>query len=286
VPKLKLPETFRAMGVDVVVAGGNSRELVEVMELFEAWDGVFSRFRPESELSRINAAASDFVVVSPLFGRALATSLDAAAATQGLVDPTLGAAIVAAGYDRDFAALCDDGLPLEPPAPGRWKAVRLSGRLLLRPAGLELDLNGVVKSLAVDEALGLLAGPGFVSAGGDIAARGPITVALPANGAVRLLGGGLATSGTRSRHWRRGGEEQHHLIDPRSGRPSRSRWSDVTVAAATCVAADVAAKAAFLLGDDGPAWLEELRLPGRFVAREGIHVNSKWAQLDCEARCL
>jgi thiamine biosynthesis lipoprotein len=91
-----------------------------------------------------------------------------------------------------------------------------------------------------------------------------------------LLSGGLATSGRTKRRWVRGGEEQHHLIDPRTGRPSTSRWDEVSVCGATCLAADVAAKAAFLLGDDGPDWLDERNLPGRFVARGRTHENRSW----------
>ena len=115
--------------------------------------------------------------------------------------------------------------------------------------------------------MGVLSGPGFVSAGGDLATKGEVDVALPGGGAVRLVSGGLATSGRTKRRWLRAGEEQHHLIDPATGRPSASRWEQVTVCGATCLAADVAAKAAFLLGDDGPDWLDERGLPGRFLAQ-------------------
>ena len=92
-------------------------------------------------------------------------------------------------------------------------------------------------------------------------------VALPGNGSVRLDAGGIATSGSSRRRWMRGGAEQHHLIDPATGRPARVPWDEVTVAAGTCAAADVAAKAAFLLGWDGPVWLDERGLPGRFLTR-------------------
>ena len=107
----------------------------------------------------------------------------------------------------------------------------------------------------------------WISAGGDIAVRAPLTVAVPGGGSVELRRGALATSGRSKRRWLRGGREQHHLIDPRTGRPSHSPWTDVTACGATCLAADVAAKAAFLLGDDGPAWLDERGMPGRFLAR-------------------
>jgi thiamine biosynthesis lipoprotein len=142
---------------------------------------------------------------------------------------------------------------------------------------VQLDLNGVVKAMAVDDALARLDGPGFVSAGGDLATRGEVDVALPRGGAVRLHAGGLATSGRTTRRWLRGGEEQHHLIDPATGRPASGPWNEVTACGATCLEADVAAKAAFLLSGDGPAWLDELGLPGRFVARDGaVLENDRW----------
>ena len=269
------------MGADVVV-GAAPGELERIGLLFAEWDRVFSRFRPESELCRVNRDPAKVVVLSRLFAHAARVALGAAAATEGLVDPTLGLAIEAAGYDRDFAELRDDG-PLGSTATGRWRAVRLDGRLLSRPLGVALDLNGVVKSLAVDAALDEISGPGFVSAGGDVAARGGAVVGLPGGGSLRLGSGGLATSGRTKRQWLRGGELQHHLLDPRTGRPSTSRWDEVTVAAGSCVAADVAAKAAFLLSAYGPDWLDERKLPGRFRAGGEVVVNRAWDEVSAVA---
>lgn len=274
---------FRSMGCEIVVAGGDPTAVAGV---FARWEGAFSRFLGDSELSRVNASPEAGLVVSPLFARALRIALDAAAETDGLVDPTLGAALEAAGYDDDFALLPADG-PLGPAAPSRLGELRLDGTILRRPPGLVLDLNGVVKALAVDEAVAALPGDGFVSAGGDLAARGPVDVGLPSGGAVRLVRGGLATSGVSSRVWRRGDAVQHHLVDPRTGRPSSSPWREVSVAGATCLASDVAAKAAFLLGPDGPDWLDWRGLPGRFVGRDGaVHANQAWrAGISAEAAC-
>jgi thiamine biosynthesis lipoprotein len=103
-----------------------------------------------------------------------------------------------------------------------------------------------------------------------------VDVALPGGGSVRLVSGGLATSGRTKRRWLRGGEEQHHLIDPATGRPSASPWDEVTVCGATCLVADVAAKAAFLLGEEGPDWLDERGLPGRFVSAGRARENASW----------
>ena len=267
---------FQAMGVGVVVGGATRAELEAVQELFDRLDRTFSRFRADSELNVVNEGSAEFVGVSPVFARALVLALDAARRTDGLVDPTLGAAIEAAGYDRDFAELPADAPPPGPAVHGSWRHVRVAGRLVFRYPGTKLDLNCVVKGLAVDAALGLLAGEGFVAAGGDVVVRGSADVGFPGGGSLALKNGGLATSGTTRRRWVRGGELQHHLIDPRTGRPSTSRWSEVTVAAASCLEADVAAKAAFLLSDDGPEWLDERGLAGRFREGERLVANAAW----------
>jgi thiamine biosynthesis lipoprotein len=264
------------MGVDIVVAGADDESLTAIESHFARVDALFSRFRHDSELNAVNAAGSWLVPVSPLFAEAVETAIAAAAATDGLVDPTLGQAIEAAGYDRDFALIGADERPPGPAAPGSWRTVCIAGRLLFRPPGTKLDLNGIVKSLAVDEALTRLPGNGFVAAGGDIATRGPVAVGLPGEDGVQLLAGGLATSGRTNRRWSRGGRPQHHLLDPRSGRPSSSRWLEVTVAAESCLAADVAAKAAFLLSFEGPDGLDERGLPGRFVGEDRIVSNDAW----------
>jgi len=267
---------FRAMGVEVVVGAEGDASRDAVRRLVFRWDCLFSRFREGSELNRVNASPSDVVVVSEMFARAVRAALAAARATDVLVGPTLGAALLSAGYDRDFELLAADPRPTGIPVPGTWRSVSLTGRLLSRPQGTLLDLNGVVKSLVVDEALRLLPERSFVSAGGDLATSGEVVVALPGGGAVRLESGALATSGKTARRWVRGGVEQHHLIDPRTGRPSRSRWDEVTVAASSCLSADVAARAAFLLSEDGPGWLDERGLPGRFLVDGTAFENDAW----------
>ncbi len=228
------------MGCDAAVAADDPATVVEVLE---RWEETFSLFRPESELSRVNRSRAHVLAVSPLFAQALEVALGVAAETDGLVDPTL----------------C-----------GRSPEVVLSERVLSRPPGLALDLNGVVKALAVDAAAATLEQPGFVSVGGDLAVRGPVDVALPAGGAIRVVEGGLATSGTASRG--------AHLVDPRTGRSAESRWEQVTASGATCLGADVAAKVGFLLGERGPEWLDERGIPGRFVSAGGeIVENDAWA---------
>jgi FAD:protein FMN transferase len=275
---------WRAMGCDVVVAGATPAELGAVRALLAEREARFSRFRADSELARVNASSARALHVSEPFARALATALAVAERTGGRLDPTLGAALEAAGYDRDLAELDEDPRPPGPAVPGRRGEVQLAGRLLTRPPGLRLDLNGVVKAMAVDDALGCLAGDGWVSVGGDLAARGPVDVALPGGGAIRLVAGALATSSTAVRRWRRGGAWQHHLIDPATGRPAISPWVTVTACGATCLAADTAARAALLLGEAGPRWLEGLGIPARLVdADGGVTVTAAWSQATAEA---
>ena len=276
-------ERFPSMGCDVVAGGGSATERREVMALFAERERVFTRFSDDSELSRVNAAAGTWVTVSALFADTLRVALQLAEQTAGLLDPTLGAAIESAGYTRDFELLEPDATPPGPASPGRWRAVRLLGRRVHAPAGVRLDLNGVVKALAVDDALALLSGDAFVSAGGDVAARGELTVALPDGDTMRLRRGALATSGTTKRRWLRGGRIQHHLIDPATGRPAVAVWEQVTACGATCLAADAAAKAGFLLGDEGPGWLDTRGIPGRFYAPDGITVNEAWTEQEALA---
>jgi thiamine biosynthesis lipoprotein len=228
------------MGCDAAVAADDP---ATVVGLLERWEETFSLSRSESELSRVNRSRAHVLMVSSLFAQALEVALDVAAETDGLVDPTL----------------C-----------GRSPEVVLSGRMISRPLGLALDLNGVVKALAVDAAAATLEQPGFVSVGGDLAVRGPVDVALPAGGAIRVVEGGLATSGTASRG--------AHLVDPRTGSAAESRWEQVTASGATCLGADVAAKVGFLLGERGPEWLDARGIPGRFVgAGADIVENNAWA---------
>jgi thiamine biosynthesis lipoprotein len=275
---------FLAMGTTVVVGGGSPSQVVAIERLFRDRERTFSRFVDDSELNRVNASAGRLVSVTPVFAEALRVALSAEDETDGLVVPTVGGALEAAGYTRDFLLLYPDPAPLGARRPAVAGSVFLLGRLVRVAPGVQLDLNGVVKSRTVDEALALLSGPGFVSAGGDLATHGELSVALPDGDPVTLRRGGLATSGTVKRYWLRGGRLQHHLIDARSGRPAMSRWTQVTACGATCLAADVAAKAGFFLDADGPAWLDEREIPARFVdGKGGITVNRAWSDSMHEA---
>ncbi|HVU76764.1 MAG TPA: FAD:protein FMN transferase [Gaiellaceae bacterium] len=264
------------MGCDVALPYG--MPVGPVRALFEERDARFSRFRESSELNRVNECPLGLTPVSEEFASMLDLSLDAARATDGLVSPAVGGALLAAGYDRDFSRLPLDVGAVEPAGVPSWTTLSLHGAGLLRSEPLVLDLNGVVKGRTVDDALAL-AGRGWVSAGGDVATFEPLVVGLPGGDTVTLHGGGLATSSVAKRRWLADGRPQNHLIDPRTARPTTSPWRDVSVAAGSCYVADVAAKAALLLGDDGPAWLEERRLAGRFVDHDGrVVLTDAWAR--------
>lgn len=257
-----------------------------------AIDVACSRFRPDSELVRLNARTGRPVRVGPLLADAIAAALRVAAATDGDVDPTVGRALRVAGYDRDFADLADTGAPgwsaSAAPAPG-WRQVRLDleTRMVHTQPGVELDLGSGAKALAADRGAASAAAaagcPVLVNLGGDLALGG----GAPADGwAVRvtedhaaefsapgqtilLRSGALATSSTTVRRWRRGGQAVHHILDPATGLPVREIWRTVSVAAARCVDANAASTAAIVRGPRAPAWLEALGLPARLVAADG-----------------
>ena len=263
------------MGCDVALS--DAMHLDSVRALFDERDRCFSRFLPSSELNAVNALPLGVALVSEELASMLSLALDAGRATDGRVTPAVGGAVLAAGYDRDSALLSGDGDAVVPARVPPLDSIVLRDRMLLRSECVILDLNGVVKSRTVDDALALV-GRGWVVAGGDVATSIPLVVGLPGGDTVLLENGGLATSSTSLRAWKRGGVTQHHLIDPATGSPARTPWRDVSVAAATCFVADVAAKAALLLGTGGAAWLDARGLAGRFVDHDGhVTVNEAWA---------
>ena len=265
-----------------------------------AIDAACSRFRDDSELSRLNRRAGDPVEVSPLLFTALEAAVRACRMTDGAVDPTMGRAIRVLGYDRDFAAL-REAAPLNvivQPAGGagviemdrRTRTVRVCG-------GHELDLGATAKALAADRAaLAARAAAGcgvLVSLGGDLAIAGPapedgwpILVtddhAAPLDGpgdVISLRSGALATSSVTVRRWRQGGAPRHHILDPRSGAPAREHWRTASVVARSCVDANAAATAAIVWGAAGLAWLGAHRLPARLVEPDGtITYVAGWPQ--------
>ncbi|MEY9875603.1 thiamine biosynthesis lipoprotein [Streptacidiphilus sp. MAP12-33] len=256
-----------------------------------AIDAACSRFRPASELSRANAAAGTGtpVIVGPLLSEALDAAWKAAENSGGLVDPTVGAAVVGLGYDRTFASLRPEqvGTPVTAPAPGlrivEWDP---HARRLRMPAGVALDLGATAKAWAADRAAHRIAeatGCGvLVNLGGDLAAAGAppeggwrVAVAddhrtpQPDSPVVAVHSGGLATSGTAVRTWTRDGHRAHHIVDPRTGRNPQAYWRTVTVAARSCLEANTAATAALVLGPDASRMLRQAGLPARLAHESG-----------------
>jgi thiamine biosynthesis lipoprotein len=266
-----------------------------VRALFDEWESALSRFRPESELTRLNARAGRPIAVSSLLNDEVASALAGARATRGAFDPTLLPDLVRLGYDRTFADLpADASASRRPPFfGGQWHGIRLDSdrRRILLPPGAALDVGGVAKGMAVDAALDRIEielgiGTALVDAGGDLAVRGlppgqkTWQVAIEGTAIpVALRHGALATSGSGRRRWLQGGVQRHHLIDPRTGEPAASGLSSVTVAAATCRQAEVGATAVFVLGaTEGTALLERHDLAGLLVGSRGIETVGRWPQ--------
>jgi thiamine biosynthesis lipoprotein len=265
-----------------------------------------SRFRPDSELVRVGHAAAGAskpytTVVSPLLAEAISVALRGAELTDGDVDPTVGAAMAALGYDRDFAELPADSppphhRPVRPPVTIRhipeWRQIRLNPQTneLTLPPKTQLDLGATAKAWAADRSAGRLAealGCGvLVSLGGDTSVAGEpppdawqirvqdIT-GLPDESpdgptqVIAITSGGLATSSTAARRWRHGGDVLHHILDPRTGMPANPVWRTVSVTAATCADANIASTAAIIRGSAAPAWLTDIGFAARLVARDG-----------------
>lgn len=257
-----------------------------VKQVMRDMDEVASRFRPDSELSRVNAAPGRWVAVDPLLIAAVERAIDAAEATGGLVHPLLGRPLVELGYDRDLATLVERPsagvVESQPPPLDAWREIEVDPDRGLRiPAGTALDLGATGKAWCTDLAVAALAdhgvAPAVVSIGGDLRTVGlpawPVAVAEhpdgPTEEIVELSEGALATSSTRVRRWTSGGVRRHHLLDPRTGGPAIEVWRTVTVAADTCVAANTASTAAVVLGSDAPAWLTRRGHAARLVAADG-----------------
>jgi FAD:protein FMN transferase len=244
---------FRAMGTEIelfVDAPRSEAALVDAAAEFHRLEELLSRFRADSELSRLNRdgaidASPDLVEVTQL-------ALKARERTGGRFDPTVHEALVAAGYDRSFELLSpEDGESRAAPCGGHvWV---FGDRVELEP-GFKLDLGGIGKGYAAEQAAAVLgaAGPCLVNAGGDVAVRGgswPVGVQTSTGTlTLELSTGALATSGRDRRRWRREGRELHHLIDPATGTPAHGDLLRVTVVGNDAIDAEVWAKALFLVG--------------------------------------
>jgi thiamine biosynthesis lipoprotein len=294
--------------VVVTEADRLSAVLDAVQGTVSEFDRTCSRFRQDSELMTLGREAGRPHHASDLLREALRAGLRAAELTDGDVDPTLGSALLALGYDRDFDQVRARSVP-EPSPPtlrfasvAGWRAIRIDDRAgtVTIPEGVSLDLGATAKALAADHAAAAARAAGggsvLVSLGGDLATAGPAPeegwrvrvtddhrAGTEAPGQwIVIRSGGLATSSTAVRRWRTGRETVHHLLDPVTRQPADGGWRTASVAAATCLDANIAATAAIVRGPRAPGWLESLALPSRLVSDEGrvAHVGGWSAEGD------
>jgi thiamine biosynthesis lipoprotein len=292
--------SFPAFGSTATVAVTEPSALraarAAVEDVVEAFDLACSRFRDDSELSAVNAGAGTAVPAGELLLDAVEAALRGARLTDGDVDPTVGEALVALGYDRDFESVRAAPTAVAPvrvaSVPG-WRTIQVdreAGTVRLA-TGVTLDVGATAKALASDRAAAAAsesAGCGaLVSLGGDIAIAGP----APADGWrvrvtddhradasapgqwITLRSGGLATSSTTVRRWATSAGQAHHLVDPATGSPAAGAWRTASVTAASCLDANIASTAAIIRGERALTWLESLRLPSRLVGVDGMVVH-------------
>jgi FAD:protein FMN transferase len=306
-------ETWDALGTTAVLRHDGPADPAArsaVQRELDAIDAAASRFRADSELSRLNAMPGPgprTLTTTALFAQAVRLAIRGADASDGAVDPTLAPDLVALGYDRDWHELVavSPGAPLADRGEtivyrrrrSRWEEITVAGdpaRVTL-PAGVQLDLGATAKALAADRAARAAHEAGatgvLVALGGDIATCGPPPVggwaihvtddhrdgpSAPGQ-TVAIRSGAVATSSIATRRWRHAGQTMHHILDPRSGDPVRGPWRTVSVAAATCADANIAATAAIVLGTDAQGWLAEHGLPARLVALDGaVRIQGGW----------
>lgn len=290
---------FRAMGCQMLAVIDRDEQraadlLADVPGWFEGWEQQLSRFRDDSALMRLNAAGQPFAA-PPALWSVIGVALRAARQSDGLVSPTTHDALAAAGYDRTFAEIDRDrDRAPEIAQPPDWRLIARNerARTVTLPAGTHIDLGGVAKGWAADQAARRLAacGPALVDAGGDISVSGPmaggapwpIAVASPfapeeTLGMLLIRRGAVATSGRDYRRWRRGGVEQHHIIDPRTGRPADTDVLAATVVGLDGPSAEMAAKVALILGGRaGIAWLDaHAPLAGMLALEDGRVLHSR-----------
>ncbi|NUR17176.1 MAG: FAD:protein FMN transferase [Dermatophilaceae bacterium] len=285
---------FRAMGSDfhVVVAGGDAGALLRhARDRVEALEQAWSRFRPDSDLSRLNVAEGAWTTVEPETASLLSVAAHAYEVTAGLCDPRVHDDLVAAGYDRSFELLEAAERPAARSASARARRepfdVEVDDRAVRLPAGCRIDLGGIGKGRTADlvaaELVALGADGACVNAGGDVRARGwapggfwavevehPFAPEAPGS-VVGVVDGAVATSSVLKRSWAAGaGRRAHHLIDPRTGAPADTGIASATVIAAQTLWAEVFAKAVVVAGpDDGLALIDRHALAARITLSSG-----------------
>ncbi len=290
-----------AMQIVVADPGALALARREVAAELEAIESAASRFRSDSEINAIAAAGGRSFRISEVLADLVDAALTAADLTDGDVDPTVGAAVIALGYDGDFGSLDrDQPLAASVSVPARWSMVSLDGRRLTVPPGVVLDLGATAKAVAADrcaERVYRVIDSGvLINLGGDIATAGPAPDGAwqvlvhddegdPASSIGLPSGAALATSSTVHRRWRRGGTSYHHILDPRTGLSAESDWRTVSVAAETCFAANTVSTAAIVRGRRALGWIRTLGMPSRLVADDRtVHTIGGWPATESSAR--
>lgn len=260
--------SFPAMGTTVDAWLGDAGQAELLRSWFRDVESTCSRFREDSELSRINASPAVSHRISPTLASILHSARRVRDLTHGLVDVGVGAAVSGWGYDRTFADVSDlTTLPIVA-GQGQWEIL---GRELRRTSDTKLDVGGIAKGWTCDAAVEQGKAT-VVSAGGDLRSTHPdTTVSITDQNdevvtRVQLGIGALATSSTRKRSWLVAGKEVSHLIDPSTMRPVHSPVVSATVIAETAVEAEAGAKAVILQGADGLAWADEQDWIGAAIA--------------------
>jgi thiamine biosynthesis lipoprotein len=283
---------FKAMGTDahVVLVGARKGALDWARSEIERLELLWSRFMPDSEVSRINAAAGWPVRVSQETLTLIELAVEGWAATAGLFDPTVLRSLEALGYDRSFEAI-PQSRPLRTvePSPGCGDLVLDRGSMeVTLPSGVGFDPGGIGKGYAADIVSTRSIDEGHargacINLGGDlrVAGEGPsdgpwmIDVDDPLGGRalarVPIQAGAIATTSSMRRTWQRDGVELHHVIDPRTGGSARTGLAAVTVVTGDAWWAEVLAKAAFLAGlDEAISMLRSLNAPAMLVEPHGF----------------
>jgi thiamine biosynthesis lipoprotein len=286
--------SFQMLGMSASVLTVHSQMLEIAASMLQRaldeLDRTCSRFRPDSELMRVEQTAGRWVAISGLLTDLLASAIHVAQLTDGMVDPTVGAAVAQLGYDRDFAFVAREAttLPSVRQAVPGWQCIELDAdrRMLRLPPAVHVDLGSSAKAFAVDQAAKVIAdasGSGvLVNVGGDIAVSGEppvggwrVGLAPSASAAPRdteqvisIRAGGLASSGTTVRTWRRGDRTLHHIVDPRTGDVAVSDWLLVSVAAPSCLLANAGSTAAIVDSSGAIDRLTRMQLPARLVAHD------------------
>lgn len=280
---------FHAMGteIEVLAAPRLASDTVDrVAEFFESVEARLSRFRDDSELSRLNDASGGPFPASPLLAEVLAEALEAARRSDGYFDPTTLDAVEASGYRSSFDQIGDGIVSRREGSAPDYSLVEITpDRRIVLNDGVRVDLGGFAKGWTVDKAAGLMAGfdSWLINAGGDLLAEGPgpngegwvVGVEDPFSpgtdiGLLFVRDTALATSTTMRRRWRTYEGWAHHIIDPRTGQPAETDLASVTVEAPTVAEAEVLAKTVLLMGRArGLVHLETARRRGLLVTNEG-----------------